>query len=81
MNRLENGALVANVAGRSQTKTADQTGAHVGQNVSVQVGHNQNLVVVGNRVSNHFQASVVEELRIKFDVRELFGDFTGGAQE
>lgn len=78
---LEDGALVTNVSGRCKTKTTDQTSAHVRENVSVQVRHNEDLVVVGQRVGNHLQAGVVEELGVELNVGVLLGQLTGGAQE
>lgn len=81
VDSLEDGALVTNVTGGGKTKTTDQTGAHVGENVSVQVGHNEDLVVVGKRVGDHLQAGVVEELSIELDVGVLLGELAGGAQE
>ena len=81
VDSLEDGALVTNVSGRSKTKTTDQTSAHIRENVSVQVGHDEDLVVVGERVGDHLQAGVVEELGIELDVRVLLGELTGGAQE
>jgi hypothetical protein len=50
---LEEGALVSNVRGGSQSKTTIQTGAHVGDNVSVQVRHDQNDVAVHGGVGDH----------------------------
>lgn len=81
VDSLEDGALVTNVTGGSETQTTDQTGAHVGQNVTVQVGHDQDLVVVGGGVGNDLQAGVVQELSIELDVGELLGDFPGSVQE
>jgi hypothetical protein len=81
VDSLEDGALVANVARGSKTETADETSAHVGQNVSVQVGHDEDLVVVGNRVGNHLQAGVVQQLSVELNVGVLLGDLASGAQE
>ena len=53
---LEDGALVTNVTGGGETETTDQTGAHVGQNVTVQVGHDEDLVVVRGGVGDDTQA-------------------------
>lgn len=53
---LEDGALVTNVTGGGETKTTDQTGAHIGQNITVQVRHDKDLVVVGGRVGDDLQA-------------------------
>jgi hypothetical protein len=81
VDSLEDRALVTNVTGRGKTKTTDQTGAHVGENVSVQVGHDENLVVVGKRIGDHFQAGVVEELSVKLNVGVLLGELTCSAEE
>lgn len=71
VNSFEDGAFVANVSRRGQSKTANETSAHVGQDVAVQVGHDQHLVVVGDGVGDHFQACVVEQLGVKLNVGEL----------
>lgn len=81
MDGLEDRALVTNVTRGSETETTDQTGAHVGQNVTVQVGHDQNLVVVGSRVGNDLQARVVQQLSVELDIRELLGNVAGKVQE
>lgn len=78
---LEDGALVTDVAGRSQAETTDETGAHVGQNVTVQVGHDEDLVVVGGGVSDHLEAGVVEQLGVELDVGEVLGDTLGNVDE
>lgn len=81
VDSLEDGALVTNVAGRSQTKTTNETSAHVRKNISVQVGHDKNLVVVRNGIGDHLQAGVVQQLSVELDVGELLGDVAGSAQE
>lgn len=78
---LEDGALVTDVAGGGQAETADETGAHVGQNVTVQVGHDEDLVVVGVGVGDHLQAGVVEQLGVELDVGEVLGNLLGGLEE
>ena len=78
---LEDGALVTDVAGRSETETTDETSAHVGENVTVEVGHDKNLVVVGVGVSDHLEAGVVEELGVELDAREVLGDILGDVEE
>merc|ERR1712230_358969 len=78
---LEDGALVADVAGRGQTQTADQAGAHVGQDVAVQVGHDEDLVVVGGRVRHDLQAGVVQQLAVELDVGVLARNVLGYPQE
>ena len=78
---LEDGALVTNVTGGGQTKTTDQTGAHVGQNVTVQVGHDQDLVVVGSGIGDDLQARVVQQLGVELDIGEVLGNVAGSVEE
>ena len=78
---LEDGALVTNVARRGQTETADETGAEIGQNVAVKVGHDEDLVVVRQRVGDHLEAGVVEQLGVKLDFGKLLGELAGGVEE
>ena len=81
VDSLEDRALVTNVTGGGETKTTDQTGAHVGQNVTVQVGHDKDLVVVGGGVGDDLQARVVQQLSVELDIGEVLGDVAGGVQE
>ena len=81
MDGLEDGALVTDVAGGREAETADQTGAHVRQDVTVQVGHDEDLVVVGKRVGDHLQAGVVEQLVVELDAGEVLGYIAGGVEE
>jgi hypothetical protein len=53
MDSLKDRTLVTNVSGGSQSQTANQTGAHVGNDISVKVRHNQNHGLVAFRVGNH----------------------------
>ena len=78
---LEDTALITNVSRWCKTKTTDQTSAHVGQNVTVQVWHDKNLVVVWKRVGDHLQAGVVQKLSVKLNVWVLLAQFAGGVQE
>lgn len=81
MDSFEDGALVTDVARGGETQTANETGAHVGQNITVEVGHDQDLVAVRGRVGGDLQASIVQKLGVEFNVGEIFGDISGGAQE
>ena len=81
VDSLEDGALIADVSGGGQTETTDETGAHVGENVAVQVGHDKDLVVVGKGIGGHLEAGVVEELGVELDVGELLGNLVGHRQE
>jgi len=81
VNSLEDRALITNVSGGGETKATDQTGTHVGENVTVEVGHNKNLVVVGGRVSDHLEAAVVEKLGVKLNTGEVLGDLLSDLEE
>ena len=78
---LEDTALITNVSGWSKTETTDQTGAHVGKNVTVQVWHDEDLVVVWKWVGDHLQAGVVQKLGVKLNVWVLLAHLAGGVQE
>lgn len=81
VHSFENRAFVTNVSGWRKTETTNETGAHVRKNVTVQVGHDKDLVVVWRGVGDHLQASVVEKLGIELDVRELLGNITSSVEE
>ena len=81
MDSLEDGALVTNVTGGGQTKTTNETSAQIRQDISVQVGHDENLIVVWGGICDHLQAGVVEQLSVKLNVGELLGQLAGGAEE
>ena len=81
VDSFEDGALVTNVARGSETETTDKTSAHIGENVTVQVGHDKDLVVIRIGVGNHLQAGVVEKLRVELDLGEILGDIMGNVQE
>jgi hypothetical protein len=81
VNGLEDGTLVTDVSGGGETETTDETGAHVGQNVTVEVGHDEDLVVVRVGVGDHLEAGVVEELSVELDAREVLGDLLADVEE
>ena len=81
MHGLENRALVANIARRGQPQTTDQAGAHIRQDISVQVRHNEDLVIVRDGVRDDFQARIVQQFGIEIDVRVAFADLSGAPQE
>ena len=81
MDGFEDGALVADVTRGGQTQAADQAGAHVREDVPVEVGHDEDFVVVRGRVGHDLEARVVEQLGVEFDVGELLGDFPRDFQE
>jgi len=71
---LEDRALISNVAGRGETKASDQPRAHVGQDITVQVRHNQDFIVVWCGVSDDLEAGIIEQLRVELDLWELLAD-------
>ncbi len=81
VNRLEDGAFVANVSRRCETQTANQTGAHVRQDIAIQIRHDQHLVIVRGRIGHDLETCIVEQLRIKLDVREILADIARSPQE
>lgn len=81
VNGLEDGALITNVGRWGESKTTDESSAGIGQNVSVKVRHDQDLVVVWSWVGDNLQAGVVDKLGIKLDLREVLGDSLGGGEE
>lgn len=81
VDSFEDRALVSNVSGGGKTETTDETSAHIGQNVTVKVGHDKDLVVVWGRVGDHLQAGVVKKLGIEFNVGEFLSNVTGSVQE
>ena len=81
VDSLEDGALISNVSGGGETKTTNETSAHIGENVTVKVGHDQDFVVVWSRGGDHLQAGVVKQLGIKFDVGELLGHVARALEE
>jgi hypothetical protein len=81
VDSLEDRALITNVSGGGETKTTDQTGAHVGENVTVEVRHDKDLVVVRGGVSDHLEAAVVEELGVELNAGEVLGDLLSDLEE
>jgi len=46
----------SNVPRRSETQTTNQTGTHVGKNVTIQIGHYHNSIRVRSRVLHYLSA-------------------------
>lgn len=78
---LEDGALVTNVSGWGKSETTNQTGAQVGKNVTVKVGHDKDLVVVRKGVGDHLEAGVVKKLGVELDLGVLLGHVAGSVEE
>jgi hypothetical protein len=81
VNSLEDRALVTNVGGGGKSETSDQSSAHIRDNVSVQVRHDQNHGLVYLGVGNHLQAGVVEKLGVELNLGEVLGDITSSGNE
>ena len=81
VDSLEDRALVTNVTGWGKTETTDETSAHVGENVTVKVRHDHDLVVVWSWVGGDLQAGVIEKLGVELDLWEVLGDLVGGVKE
>lgn len=81
VNGFEDRAFVSDVAGWSEAETTDETSAHIGENVTVQVRHDEDLVIVWCWVGNDLQAGVVEKLGVELDAGVILGYSLGGAEE
>lgn len=64
VDSLEDGAGIANVGRGGKTKTADETGAHVGDDITVEIRHDQNHGLVVGGVGNHLFQRLVTSSRI-----------------
>ena len=71
----------SNVARGGETQSTDQASAHIGQDVTIQVGHNHDTVRVGSRVLCDMQANAVQEVLIVLNSREVFCHLPAGGQE
>lgn len=78
---LEDGGIATNVTGRSQTETTDETSAHIGKNISVQVGHDHDGVSVDAGVLDNLQTGAVQKQVIELNLRELAGNLLARGQE
>lgn len=81
VNGLEDRALVADIARGSKTKATDKAGAHIGEDIAVEIWHDEDLIVVRGRVSDDLQTRVIEQLGVEFDIRKILADFTRDAEE
>jgi hypothetical protein len=72
---------LSDVTRRSQTQTTDQTGAHVGQDITVQVGHDHDSVSIRCRVLNDSQTCSVQQVLVVGDVGVVLGDSSTSLEE
>lgn len=78
---LEHGVLATNVASGNDTGTSDETSSDVGNNVTVQVGHDHNVELLG--LGDKLHGGVVDNHVVELDARAgiLLGDLTAGVEE
>src|SRR5438128_2721042 len=69
---FKDGALVADVGARHQAKAADEGSTEVGNDVSVEILHQQHVVLV--RVHYQLHAGVVDDVLAVGDLGILFRD-------
>ena len=78
---LEDGALVANVARGRQAETADEAGAHVGQDVAVQVGQDEHLELPAPPHVEKLRRHDIYVPAVQLDIGVLLGHLARDAQE
>lgn len=76
---LENGDFAAHVATRDNTGTTDEGSANVGQDTTVQVGHDHNVELLG--AGNSLHRSVVDDHVIGLQSRIVLGDLLESVAE
>lgn len=81
VDSLKDRDLVTHVTRGGKTKTTNEAGGKVRENVTVQVGHDHDVLLVRSRVGDQSKAGGVNELRLKSDLGVLLGKVLGGAKE
>ena len=81
MHGFEDGALIADIARRSETQATDQASAHVGKDIAVEVRHDEDFVAVGRGIGDDFQAGIIQQLGVELDGREIAGDLACRTEE
>lgn len=81
VDSLKDGGITTNVTGGCQTETTDKTSAHIGKNISVQVGHDHDGVGVDAGILDNLQAGAVQKQVIELDLGELTGNLLARGQE
>ena len=77
--RLKDGNVPTHVATGDDTRATDKGGANVGQNATVQVGHDHDVELLGFRDTLH--AGVVDNHVVVLEGRVLLGDTGAGITE
>lgn len=78
---LEDGSVLANVTRRGETQTTNQTGAHVGKDIAVQVGHDHDPVSVWCRVLDDAETGTVEQVLVVSNVGVLLSNLSASVEE
>jgi len=81
MNSLEDRTLVADIARGCKTKATDKAGAHIGEDIAVEIRHDKDLIVVRGRVRDDLQTRVIEQLGIELDIRKILANLACDAEE
>lgn len=81
VDSLKDRNLVTHVTGGSQTQTANETRGQIRQDITVQVRHNHDVLLVRSRVGDETETGGVNELRLQSKLRVLLGEFLGSGQE
>lgn len=71
----------SNVSRGGQSQPANEPGAHIRQDIAIQVGHDHNPVRVRLGVLHNLQADTVKEVLVIRDAGELLRDLAAGGQE
>lgn len=69
------------VTRRRETETSNQARAHVGQDITIQVGHDHHPVSVRRGVLGDLQAGTVEKVLVVLDAGEVLRDLAARRQE
>lgn len=77
--RLEHSHLTTHVAARNNTRATDETGTNVGENTSVQVGHDHDVELLGSADALH--AGVVDNHVVGLDGWVLLTDLLDSVAE
>ena len=78
---FEDGTFVADVARGRQAQPTDETGAHIGQDIAVEIRHDEDLVVIRRRIGDDLQTRIIQQFGVELDVGEVLADLAGDAEE
>lgn len=81
VDSLEDRGIATNVAGGGEAETTDETSAHIGENITVQVGHDHDSVSKDAGVLDNLQAGTIQKQIVELDLGELAGNLLARGQE